>query len=86
MLNVALLGMKAKEWREANLNKEGNIRDYASTIELAILSNIEYHNALLIKQNIPLKERLIILNKEANRQKKLFNDNNIKSIKRISNE
>lgn len=37
MLNVALFGMKAKEWREANLNKEGNIRDYASTIELAIL-------------------------------------------------
>lgn len=86
MLNVALFGMKAKEWREANPGKEGNIRDYASTIELAILSNIEYHNSLLIKQNIPQKERLIILNKEANRQKKLFNDNNIKSIKRIENE
>lgn len=86
MLNVALFGMKAKEWREANPGKEGNIRDYASTIELAILSNIEYHNSLLIKQNTPQKERLIILNKEANRQKKLFNDNNIKSIKRIENE
>lgn len=86
MLNVALFGMKSKEWREANPGKEGNIRDYASTIELAIFSNIEYHNSLLIKQNIPQKERLIVLNKEANRQKKLFNDNNIKSIKRIENE
>ncbi len=86
MLNVALFGMKAKQWRKANPNKEGNIRDYASTIELAILSNIEYHNSLLIKQNMPQKERLIVLNKEANRQKKLFNDNNIKSIKRIENE
>ncbi len=86
MLNVALFGMKAKEWREANPNKERNIRDYASTIELAILSNIEYHNSLLIKQNIPQKERLIVLNKEANRQKELFNTNNIKSTRRITNE
>ncbi len=86
MLNVALFGMKAKQWRKANPNKEGNIRDYASTIELAILSNIEYHNSLLIKQNMPQKERLIVLNKEANRQKKLFKNNNIKSIKRIENE
>ncbi len=86
MLNVALFGMKAKQWRETNPDKEGNLRDYASTIELAILSNIEYHNSLLIKQNMPQKERLIVLNKEANRQKKLFNDNNIKSIKRIKDE
>lgn len=86
MLNVALFGMKAKEWREGNPNKKGNIRDYASTIELAILSNIEYHNSLLIKKNIPQKQRLIILNEEANKQKKLFNNNNIKSIKRIDNE
>ncbi len=86
MLNVALFGMKAKEWHDANPNKEGNIRDYTSTIELAILSNIEYHNSLLIKQNMSQKERLIVLNNEANRQKKLFNDNNIKSIKRIEHE
>lgn len=86
MLNVALFGIKAKEWREQNPNKEGNIRDYASTIEFAILSNLEYHNSLLVKENISQKERLILLNKEANRQKQLFNDNNIKSIKRIENE
>lgn len=86
MLNVALFGIKAKEWRELNPNKEGNIRDYSSTIELAILSNLEYHNSLLIKENMSQKDRLIILNKEANRQKKLFNENNVKAIKRFENE
>lgn len=84
MLNVALFGIKAKDWKNQNADKEGNIRDYASTIELAILSNIEYHNSLLIKNNIPQKERLIILNKEANSQKQLFNNNNIKKIRRIN--
>ena len=80
MLNVALFGMRAREWQEKNLDKKGNIRDYASTIELAILSNLEYHNSLLIKDGIVQKERLIILNKEANREKELFNKNNVKVI------
>ena len=83
LLNVALFGKTAKEWREANLNKEGNIRDYANTIELAILSNLEFFNAQLITNKVPQKERLIILNKEANREKELFNRNNEKPIKRI---
>ena len=86
VLNVALFGIKAKEWREKNPNKKGNVRDYATTIELAILSNLEYHNSLLIANNISQQERLIILNNEANRQKKLFNENNIKSITRLDNE
>ena len=51
------------------------MRDYASIIELAILSNIEYYNSLLIKENMPQKDRLIILNKEANKQKQIFNKN-----------
>ena len=80
MLNVALFGITAKEWKEKNPEKKGNIRDYASTIELAILSNLEYHNSLLIKDEIMQKERLIILNKEANREKELFNKNNVKVI------
>ena len=80
LLNVALFGKTAKEWRETNPNKEGNIRDYANTIELAILSNLEYLNSMLISQNVPQKERLVILNKEANREKELFNKNNIKAI------
>ena len=86
MLNVALFGIKAKEWRIANPNKEGNLRDYATTIELAILSNLEYHNSILIKDNISQRDRLIILNQEANRQKKLFNENNVKSVKRLENK
>ena len=80
MLNVALFGMRAKEWKDNNQDKKGNIRDYASTIELAILSNLEYHNSLLIKENISQKERLITLNNEANREKELFNKNNVKKI------
>ena len=86
MLNVALFGIKAKEWRIANPNKDGNLRDYVTTIELAILSNLEYHNSILIKENISQRERLIILNEEANRQKLLFNKNNVKNIKRIESE
>ena len=80
MLNVALFGMRAKDWKDNNPDKKGNIRDYASTIELAILSNLEYHNSLLIKENISQKERLITLNNEANREKELFNKNNVKKI------
>ena len=80
MLNVALFGMRAKEWEENNPDKKGNMRDYASTIELAILSNLEYHNSLLIRDGINQKDRLITLNNEANREKELFNKNNIKRI------
>jgi hypothetical protein len=80
MLNVALFGMRAKEWKDNNPDKKGNIRDYASTIELAILSNLEYHNSLLIKESISQKERLITLNNEANREKELFNKNYVKRI------
>lgn len=86
MLNVALFGMRAKEWRDKNPNKEGNIRDYATTIELAVLSNLEYHNSILIKENISQGNRLIILNEEANNQKTLFNKNNVKNIKRLDNK
>jgi hypothetical protein len=78
LLNVALFGKTAKEWRKQNLNSKGNIRDYASTIELAILSNLEFQNSKLIEQNIPQRERLILLNEEANREKMLFNNNNLK--------
>ena len=80
ILNVALFGKTAKEWREINQDKEGNIRDYANTIELAILSNLEYLNSMLISQKLTQLERLTLLNKEANREKQLFNKNNIKAI------
>lgn len=86
LLNVALFGMTAKQWRESNPNKDGNIRDYASTIELAILSNLEFHNSKLIEENIPPQTRLIILNNEANKEKELFNKNNEKVLKITNNE
>ena len=86
LLNVALFGMTAKQWRTANPNKDGNIRDYASTIELAILSNLEFHNSKLIEENISQQSRLIILNNEANKEKELFNKNNEKVLKITNNE
>lgn len=86
LLNVALFGMTAKQWRESNPNKDGNIRDYASTIELAILSNLEFHNSKLIEENIHPQTRLIILNNEANKEKELFNKNNEKVLKITNNE
>ena len=86
LLNVALFGMTAKQWRESNPNKDGNIRDHASTIELAILSNLEFHNSKLIEENMPPQTRLIILNNEANKEKELFNKNNEKVLKITNNE
>ena len=80
MLNVALFGMRAKEWVKLNPNKKGNMRDYASAIELYILSNLEYHNSLLIKEGMNQSERLVILNESANKQKELFNKNNVKFV------
>lgn len=82
LLNVASFGKTAKQWRKENPGKEGNVRDYANTIELAILSNLEYLNSMLIAQKVSRQERLVLLNEEANRQKALFNRNNVKPIKR----
>ena len=65
VLNVALFGKTAKQWREENPNLKGNIRDYASMNELICLSNLENINAVLINEQIPQKERLIKLNQIA---------------------
>ena len=81
LLNVALFGLTSSEWKNQNENKEGNIRDYASTIELSILSNLEFYNSKLIKNKIPQNDRLLFLNKEANYEKELFNKNREKEIK-----
>lgn len=86
LLNVALFGKRAKEWREGNPEAKGNIRDYASTIELAILSNLEFQNTKLIEQHISSGERLIMLNNEANREKLLFNRNNVKIIYKVKKQ
>ena len=65
VLNVALFGKTAKQWREENPNLKGNIRDYASMNELICLSNLENINAVLINEQVPQKERLIKLNQIA---------------------
>jgi hypothetical protein len=68
VLNIALFGMTAKEWRERNHGLKGNIRDYASINELICLSNMENINAVLINDGIPQKDRLLRLNKIAIQQ------------------
>lgn len=70
MLNVALFGMTAAEWRAKNPGKDGNIRDYAELEQLVVLSNMESINALLIRQGLPQSERLIQLNHTAITQMK----------------
>jgi len=68
VLNVALFGMTAKEWRTKNPDLKGNVRDYASINELICLSNMENINAVMINDSIPQKERLLRLNKIAIQQ------------------
>lgn len=65
VLNVAMFGMTAKQWRETNSDLKGNVRDYASINELICLSNMENLNAVFIEQGIPQSERLIKLNQIA---------------------
>jgi hypothetical protein len=65
VLNVALFGMTAKEWRQANPEAKGNIRDEASLQQLIVLANMESINAELIRQGVPQKERLLRLNASA---------------------
>ena len=65
VLNMALFGMTAKQWRESYPDKKGNIRDYAGINELIYLSNMENINAVLIEDGLSQKERLIKLNKIA---------------------
>jgi len=65
LLNEALFNMTAKEWREQNPEKEGNIRDYSTIEQLVVLSNLESLNAELIKQGIEPEQRLLKLNKIA---------------------
>ena len=65
VLNVAMFGMTAKQWREANPEQKGNIRDYATINELICLPNMENLNAVFIEQNMTQRERLVKLNQIA---------------------
>lgn len=84
VINVALFGMTAKEWRENNPDKEGNIRDYTDILHLVVLSNLEVLNASMIENNISQKDRLEKLNKTARRQINILaNDGNIVGITKL---
>ena len=72
MLNVALFGMTAKQWRDDNPDKRGNIRDYATINQLICLSNMESLNAVLIGEGMSQSERLEKLNKIAIHQMKVL--------------
>lgn len=81
MLNVALFGLTAKEWRARNPEKDGNMRDYASIEELIVMSNLEAVNAQFLSENIPQSERLKKLNEMARFQlKSLLNNVTLKKI------
>lgn len=74
VLNVAMFGKTAKEWRDANPGAKGNIRDYASVNELICLSNMESLNAVLINDGISQRDRLVKLNKIAIQQMSILTD------------
>ena len=80
VLNVALFGMTAKQWRDDNPDLKGNIRDYASVNELICLSNMENINAVLINDGIPQGERLIKLNKIAIQQMQVLKGDNSRHL------
>ena len=80
VLNVAMFGMTAKEWREANPELKGNIRDYATINELICLSNMENINAVLINDGMPQGERLIKLNQIAIQQMQVLEDNESRKL------
>ena len=82
VLNMALFGKTAKEWRDTNPDKKGNIRDYADISQLVCLSNLENLNAHFINDGLPQVERLVKLNKIAIQQMKLLTDDRgIKKLK-----
>ena len=81
LLNIALFGKTAKEWREKYQDLRGNIRDYATLEQLVVLSNMESYNSELIKMQIPSDERLKKLNKIAIDQMKVLIAN--RSIKKL---
>ena len=80
VLNVAMFGMTAKQWREANPDLKGNIRDYATINELICLSNMENINAVLINDGVPQGERLIKLNQIAIQQMQVLEENGNRTL------
>ena len=72
VLNMALYGMTAKQWRNQHPEKEGNIRDYSNVTQLVCLANLESLNAVWIEEGLPQKDRLLRLNEIAIHQMQLL--------------
>ena len=81
VLNMALFGMTALQWREKNPKKNGNIRDESNISQLVCLANLEALNAMLINDGLSQNERLVKLNHIAIHQMKMLSENS--SIKRL---
>ena len=80
VLNVAMFGMTAKQWRETNPDLRGNIRDYATINELICLANMENLNSVLINEGVPQGERLVKLNQVAIHQMQILEDNQSRKL------
>lgn len=80
VLNVAMFGMTARQWRVANLELKGNIRDYATINELICLSNMENLNAVFIENGMPQCERLVKLNQIAIQQMRILEDDSNRKL------
>ena len=83
MLNVALFGKTAKQWRNENSDKKGNIRDYATLDQLLVLANIESYNAILIEQGKSPSERLIVLHDLAVKQLRTMGNLNLTTLPQL---
>ena len=83
MLNVVLFGMTAKQWRDANPGKKGNIRDDANLNQLLVLANMESYNAILIGQGKTMSERIVLLRELAVKQMKTLSMVSMDGIKHL---
>ena len=85
LLNVALFGRAAKQWREENPGTKGNIRDFATIEQLIVMVNLENMNAQMINQGLEQKTRIVELNKIARSQLKSFlNNSNVKQLENLN--
>ena len=85
MLNVVLFGKTAKQWRDANPGKKGNIRDEAELNQLLVLANMESYNAILIEQGKNMSERIVLLRELAIKQMETLSVISMDEIKQLPN-
>lgn len=83
VLNIAVFGMTAEQWRNANPHARGNIRDNASIIELHVMANMESYNAILLRNGLNQWQRINELTRTAAEQMRLFEETNIAAIRRL---